>query len=373
MVLPIDHWIFTLIAFVLGACVGSFLNVVIYRVPLGMSVNEPKRSFCPVCKAGIPMWLNLPMLSWIWLRGKCRHCRASIAFRYFGVELLTAVLFAVVWHLFCSGPQVVPFLMVLVSLLVAVTFIDAEHLIIPTRMTMAGTVLGLLACVVWPQLPVLAGASGGDWWGGLQSGAIGLAAGFLGLWAVVELGKRAFGRKAMKFDKPVAWMLREPATDQDPMMLVVGEEEIPWWDMFARKSDRLVIEATKVVVDGGEVEAGSMTICDNEVILPDGQVLKIEDMKSLSGEAASLVVPREAMGFGDVHLLGMIGAFLGWSGVLFSLFAASFYAIAWAVVGRIGFGRQLPFGPFLALGGVTWLFGGWKLWRWYMDFLGPLS
>jgi leader peptidase (prepilin peptidase)/N-methyltransferase len=373
MVLPIDHWIFTMIAFLFGSCVGSFLNVVIYRVPLGMSVNEPKRSFCPKCKEGIPMWLNLPMVSWLWLRGKCRNCKTPISFRYFGVELLTAVLFAVVWHLFREAPQVVPFLMVLVALLVAVTFIDAEHLIIPTRMTTAGTVLGLVACALWPQLPVMAGLAGGAWWNGLVSGGIGLAAGFLGLWAVVELGKRAFGRKAMKFEKPVAWMLREPVNDEDPMMLVVGEEEIPWWDMFARKSDRLVIQATKVVVDGEEVGAGQMTIRETEVTLPDGRVLKIEEMKSLSGEATELVVPREAMGFGDVHLLGMLGAFLGWSGVLFSLFSASFYAIAWAVVGRIGFGRQLPFGPFLALGGVTWLFGGWKLWRWYMDFLGPLG
>ena len=69
----------------------------------------------------------------------------------------------------------------------------------------------------------------------------------------------------------------------------------------------------------------------------------------------------------------MIGAFLGWSGVLFSLFAASLYALVWALAGRIGFGRQLPFGPFLALGGLTWLFGGWKLWQWYLDILVPLG
>ena len=68
------HPIWFVPAFLIGACIGSFLNVVIYRVPLGLSVNEPKRSFCPKCKAAIPMSLNIPLLSWLWLRGKCSNC-----------------------------------------------------------------------------------------------------------------------------------------------------------------------------------------------------------------------------------------------------------------------------------------------------------
>ncbi|MBO3710067.1 MAG: hypothetical protein J5X22_05930 [Candidatus Accumulibacter sp.] len=76
---------------------------------------------------------------------------------------------------------------------------------------------------------------------------------------------------------------------------------------------------------------------------------------------------------GDVHLLGMIGAFFGWAGVLFSLFAASIFAIVAAIFGRIGFGRQLPFGPFLVMGAVAWMFGGWMLWQWYLGFLGPMG
>ena len=95
-------------------------------------------------------------------------------------------------------------------------------------------------------------------------------------------------------------------------------------------------------------------------------------MQSLAGTATSVVIPREAMGIGDVHLLGMIGAFLGWSGVFFSLFAASLLAIIAAVIGRIGFGKQLPFGPFLAMGALIWLYGGWQLWAWYLEVLEPL-
>ena len=366
---PLDHWIWLIPAFLIGACIGSFLNVVIYRVPLGMSVNEPKRSFCPMCKKPIPMWLNFPMVSWLWLRGKCKECGAPIAFRYFGVELLTAVLFALTWWLF--PPQVVIFLWVMVALLVSITFIDAEHLVIPTSLTWAGSVIGLGACAVWPQLPVMAGQAGNRL-AGLKHGGIGWVAGFVGLWFVVELGKMAFGKKAMRFEKPVDWHLKEPVGDQDPMCFVIDGEEIAWWDLFCRKSDKLLVETAEILVDGESVGGGSLTIREMEITLPDGSVKHLTKMKSLSGTATSVVIPREAMGIGDVHLLGMIGAFFGWTGVFFSLFSASIYAIVAAVIGRIGFGRQLPFGPFLAMGALTWAYGGWRLWAWYLDFLGPL-
>jgi leader peptidase (prepilin peptidase)/N-methyltransferase len=366
---PLDHWIWLIPAFLIGACIGSFLNVVIYRVPLGMSVNEPKRSFCPKCKKDIPMWLNFPMISWLWLRGKCKECGAPIAFRYFGVELLTAVLFAVTWYLF--PPQVVIFLWVLVSLLVAITFIDAEHLIIPTGLTWAGSVIGLGACAVWPQLPVMAGVAG-NWLSGLKHGGIGWVAGFVGLWFVVELGKMAFGKKAMNFEKAVDWHLKEPEGDQDPMCFVIDGEEIAWWDLFCRKSDKLLVETSDIIVDGESVGGGGLVIREMEITLPDGSVKHLSKMKALSGTATSVVIPREAMGIGDVHLLGMTGAFFGWTGVFFTLFAASIFAIIAAVIGRIGFGKQLPFGPFLAMGTLTWAFGGWKIWAWYVDFLGPL-
>ena len=90
--------LFQCFAFVLGAIVGSFLNVVIYRLPAGLSVNEPRRSFCPHCKAQIAWYHNIPLFSWLLLRGKCARCAAPIAFRYFAVELLTAALFLVFWN-----------------------------------------------------------------------------------------------------------------------------------------------------------------------------------------------------------------------------------------------------------------------------------
>lgn len=366
---PFDHWIWLVPAFLIGSCIGSFLNVVIYRCPRGISVAMPKRSFCPVCEKPIPMWLNLPMISWLWLRGRCAECGTRISPRYFWVELLTAVLFVVMWQ--CFPPQVVVFLWVFVSLLVAITFIDAEHMIIPTNLTWAGTVAGVLAAVVWPRLPVMGGIQDDRLDAAVSSG-IGFAVGFFGLWGVVNLGKLAFGRKEMNFDPPSGWFLKEPVADEDPLCFVIDGEEIAWWDIFARKTDRLLVQGDGFRIDGRDAGSGLMVIREELVELPDGSVHRIEEMRSLDGRATSVVIPREAMGFGDVHLMGMIGAYFGWSGALYSLFAASLIAIVAAVVGRIGFGRPLPFGPFLAMGALSWGMGGWRIWQWYLDYLGPL-
>ncbi len=135
----IDQSLFVVFAFFLGACVGSFLNVVIYRVPRGMSVGNPKRSFCPSCKKQIPATRNIPLVSWLWLNGRCGDCRARIPARYFGVELATAVLFALIAAQELDGgapsiPRVLLDLLV-VSLCVAITVIDFQLAIIPDPLT----------------------------------------------------------------------------------------------------------------------------------------------------------------------------------------------------------------------------------------------
>lgn len=367
---PLDHWFWLIPAFLLGSCIGSFLNVVIYRVPLGMSVNEPKRSFCPTCRKAIPMSLNLPLISWLWLRGKCAECKSPISFRYFAVELLTAVLFAAIW--WCFPPQVAPLLWVVVALFISISFIDADHMIIPTGMTWAGTAIGLIACMLWPSLPALGSGEQANWLDGLIRGGIGFGVGFFGLWVVVVVGKMAFGRRQLEYDGVVEWSLVEPDNDVDPLRFVIDGEANDWWDMFNRPGDRLIIEAGEIRVDGEPVKGGTLTIREKSIELPGGEVRQIEQLKSLEGKASSVVIPREAMGFGDVHLMGMIGACLGWTAVVYSLFAASLLAIVSAISGRIGFGRPLPFGPFLCMGALIWAFGGWKLWVWYMDWLGPL-
>ena len=184
---PFEHWVWFIPVVMLGLCVGSFLNVVIYRLPKGMSVNQPRRSFCPGCKNQLRAMQNLPVISWLCLGGKCGFCGVPISVRYVAVEILTAVLFGLVWWIF--PPQVALPLWVLMALLVAITFIDAEHLIIPTNLTWAGAVVGLIGGVAWPPLSALAGYNFTRL-DGLKAGGIGWIVGFVGLWGVVEFGKK---------------------------------------------------------------------------------------------------------------------------------------------------------------------------------------
>lgn len=376
---PLDHPLWYLPVFLLGACIGSFLNVVIHRVPLGLSVNEPKRSFCPKCRKEIPMRLNIPLVSWLMLRGKCANCRAPISFRYFAVELLTAVLFSALWgwtraslgatdSLEPALAAIVP-LWTVAAFFVAITFIDAEHMIIPISLTWIGSALGLVAAALWPRLPDLSGwaATAPLLKDGLIQSAAGWTIGFCGLWLVVLLGKFAFGRKKMVFPEPVAWKLEEGKAEDEPIWFEIGGERTAWWDMFFRKTDRLLVECATLRVNDYEEQPGTLTIREDGIQLPDGRTMKIEDIHALDGTAARAVIPREAMGMGDVHLMGTIGAFFGWTGVFFSLFAASIYAIIAALLGRVGFGMRLPFGPFLILGAFSWLFGGWKFAQWYFE------
>ena len=125
-------------------------------------------------------------------------------------------------------------------------------------------------------------------------------------------------------------------------------------------------------MDETEHPAGTVEIHPDNILLPDGSTIPLEQLRALDGTTRRVTISREAMGFGDVHLLGMIGAFFGWASVWFALFAASLLALVAALIGRIGFGRALPFGPFLALGALGWMFGGWKLWQAYWGFLQPL-
>ncbi|MCH7225852.1 prepilin peptidase [Haloferula sp. A504] len=374
---PLDHPVWLLAAFLVGACIGSFLNVVIYRLPLGLSVNDPKRSFCPGCKAEIPLRLNIPLVSWLWLRGKCRSCGTRISARYFAVELLTALLFtAVLWVMadrlggarFQPAHLAVIPLWFLIASFVAIAFIDAEHLVIPLELTISGTVAGFIGALLCPQLPDLIGWRSMEpgWLDGLIQSGLGFLIGFFGLWIVVLLGKLAFGRVEWAHDEPVEWFLEEPSNEEDPIHFQMGEDRLAWWDIFYRKSDRLIIEAETLEVDGEWIEGGTLKLHEEGLILPDGREIKLEDLKALRGTAKKAVVPREAMGMGDVHLMGVIGAFFGPFGVFFSLLAGSLYAIAAAILGRIGFGMRLPFGPFLVLGALTWFFGGWKLAEWYV-------
>lgn len=146
--------------FAIGACVGSFLNVVIYRVPRGLSVSNPKRSFCPRCEAQIAARHNLPILSWVLLSGRCASCSVSIPARYFLVEVITAVLFAVLaWMrlegLITPGPSdfiAVGIDCLVASLIVAITVIDFQLALIPDPLTVPWLPVLVLAVGYEPDL-----------------------------------------------------------------------------------------------------------------------------------------------------------------------------------------------------------------------------
>src|ERR1700679_3690757 len=130
-VVPFHCW--SVVFFVLGCIVGSFLNVVIHRLPIEQSIVSPP-SHCPHCNYAIPWYLNIPLVTWLYLRGKCANCGAPISIRYFLVELLTGVTFLGCWLGFGHQSALLALVYcVFLSGLIAATFIDFEHEIIPAE------------------------------------------------------------------------------------------------------------------------------------------------------------------------------------------------------------------------------------------------
>ncbi|QYM79373.1 prepilin peptidase [Horticoccus luteus] len=141
-------WFFAAVVFVFGACIGSFLNVVIYRLPKHESIVSPG-SHC-ACGAPIAWYDNIPILSWLILRGRARCCGRPYAFRYAFVELLTAALFLACWVLFPPAKALCG--MVFVGLLLPATFIDLDHLEIPDVFSLGGGVIGVVLSFAVPAL-----------------------------------------------------------------------------------------------------------------------------------------------------------------------------------------------------------------------------
>jgi len=219
-------WFFPTLAAVFGACVGSFLNVCIYRIPAEKSVVHPG-SHC-ACGQPIKWYDNIPILSWLLRRGKARCCGRPFSIRYPGVELLTALLF-----LACAlqfGPGKALCAMLFVSLLVAASFIDIDHMIIPDRFSIGGAVIGVILAAAVPSLH-------------------GQHHEFF-LLASIRSGSEAI------------------------IGLFIGSALVLWIGLLA------------------------------EVILK-----------------------KEAMGFGDVKLLGCIGAFIGWKGAIFAVFGGAILGV----------------------------------------------
>lgn len=302
------HLIYAITLFITGLGVGSFLNVVVYRVPLGLSLLSPP-SFCPRCGHPLAARDNVPLLGWLLLRGKCRYCRAPISWRYPAVELATGLLWAMEgWRLaglrgghytdVCLGLLELVFL----SSLVVTVLVDWDHRIILDEISLGGMFAALLAS---PLLPVLHHAESV---GSFSIASPELAALF-GDWP-------AWGRSA--------------GAASVGAIAGLGFSLLIYW--FGNAAFRKQIEAAKA--EDPEIDS--------------------------------------ALGLGDVKLMGFYGAWLGWRAVPLIFFIASLTGAGIGGVMKIRSGNPggrrglaglanrwrtghsvVPFGPFLALGAAV--------------------
>ena len=267
---------------VLGAIIGSFLNVVIHRLPREQSITLPA-SACPSCGEAIKAYDNIPIVSFLILGGRCRSCRAPISIRYPLVEALTTLLFAAVsWHDGISWA--LPFDLAFIAIMIALVFIDAEHMILPNAITYPGIIFALAARIA---VPYLAGA---------------------------------------------------PHFDDLPSLIHGPLPGQPLW---------LVSLAGAVI--GAIAGGGSLWLMG----------FLWEKMRGV-----------EAMGLGDVKMMFMVGAYLGWRLTVLTIFIAVLTGslIGIAMMLRRG-GRNLqmmlPFGIFLGIGAVISLLAGTGVVTWY--------
>jgi len=275
--LPSEVTLLYIFSFILGSILGSFLNVCIYRLPKEESIVYPG-SHCTSCKRSINFYHNIPILSYIFLKGRCSYCNSKIPFIYPAVETLTGLLFVATLWRFGLGLDTL-FYLVFICGLIVIAFVDLKHMIIPNVITYPGILLGILYNVLKT-----------DWQNSLE-----LASNF------------SFG--ILNFFELL--------------------NEIPILDSLFG------------------------------VILGGGILLLI-------AYSYEIIKKRQGMGMGDVKLLALIGAFLGWQGVFFVIFLSS---ILGSIVGlsiiiarRGDLKYALPFGPFLSIAAIIYIFtGGFKI------------
>ncbi len=350
---PFGFW--AVVFFVFGTIVGSFLNVCIHRMPREESIVSPP-SHCPHCRYSIPWYLNIPLVTWLYLGGKCRNCGAPISVRYFLVELLTGVLWLGSWLTFGHDSVALAIVLaVFMSGLVVATFIDLEHFIIPDEITIGGIVVGFICSFLVPVLQRVKtpGAAMGQ-------SLVGIAAGAGIVYFFVRAGKLAFGRQKVAMSPGSRVVFTEET-------IVLPDSEVRYEDVLYRESDTIVLEAARAELSDRCYRDVSIRLSASELKIGE-DVLKPEEIPYLEAVTDRLVLPREVMGLGDVKFMAAIGAFLGWSGVVFCLFLSSVIGavagLGLIALGKRSMGSRLQYGPCLAIAAVVWIFGGWRWWFW---------
>jgi leader peptidase (prepilin peptidase)/N-methyltransferase len=354
--LPFHFW--TAVAFVLGCMVGSFLNVCIHRLPLGESVVSPP-SHCPHCGYSIPWFLNIPLVTWVWLRGRCANCHARISARYFLVELLTGVFFAGCWLSFGRiAPSLALASAVILCGLIVGTFTDFEHLIVPDQITFGGMVAGVLCSFLVPSLhfSVPGFIRLQSPWAGLRESVIGMAVGAGLVYAILRLGKLFLGRQKLDLAPGTRVVFTESGVK-------LPEEEIAYEELFYRKTDAVELAAQQVELIDRCYAAAPVRLTMDRLSV-GGDSYEPDKVPCLEVVTDRIVLPREAMGPADVTVMAAIGAFLGWPAVLFSLALSSLLgtAVGGTLIAfkRRDWSNRIPYVPYIAAGAVIWIFGGYR-------------
>jgi leader peptidase (prepilin peptidase)/N-methyltransferase len=357
---PFHFW--SVVMFFFGTMVGSFLNVCIHRMPLDLSVVSPP-SHCPHCKYSIPWFLNIPLATWLMLRGKCKNCGAPISVRYFLVELLTGVVFLLCWLRFghLSAPLALAYCTMLAGFIVA-TFIDFEHLIIPDEITLGGAVVGFVLSFAVPLLHHTH-----DRGAAMKASLIGAGIGSGLMYLMLRGGKLLFGKERVKLEPDSKLIFTETH------LTLPDGREIPYGEMLYRDTDVLRLYAKRI-------ELAEVCYFDKQVALTAKELtigdekFNPEDVKHMELVTSELVLPREAMGLGDVKFIAAIGAFIGWQGTLFTFFGSavigSIFGLTLMLLKMQDKSGRIPYGPFLTIAAIAWIFlpdSAQTFWRNYLQ------
>ena len=366
------EWIWLLFLFAFGSCIGSFLNVVIYRLPRDKSIVTPP-SACPSCEKRIRFYDNIPLLSWLLLRGKCRFCGERISPRYFIIELFTALMFVGVYLLFfelgCRKLGIEPqgqfpgamdeffsggwlfylACMVLLSAFLAGSAIDLELWVIPLSLCWFVTIVGVITSGAAPF--VLDAASIRSYKvfpvAGSMSGA--LAVGAAGGMLISILGL-ATGVIKRSYEYPEGW---EPKSEDDEPefnhRLEALKEVVFLAPMIAGAVLCLVLVKKFVGIESAWIDFLQSPVAAGVLGSVYGYFIGCGVVWT-TRILGTLLFGKEAMGLGDVHLMGAAGAVIGGLPVVLAFFVAPFFGLTWAMYQMIfRKTRQIPYGPFLSM------------------------
>ena len=292
-------------------------------------------------------------MTWLYLGGKCRNCGAPIAVRYFLVELVTACTFLGCWLAF--GHQSVwlglVYALFLAGLIVA-SFIDFEHFIIPDELTLGGMGVGFACSLLLPSLHDETTLSGS-----LGQSALGMVVGSGIIYFILRMGKLLFGRQKVTLPADAKIVFSETSVH-------LPDHEIPYEELFYRQSDVVTLHARTLELVDRCYRDVRVRLTPSTLRIGEEE-LNPEDVPHLEAVCGEVVLPREAMGLGDVKFMGAIGAFLGWKAVIFSLMVSSMIGsvvgVALIALHKRAWSSRLPYGPYIALASAIWLFGGKRL------------